>query len=157
MAATPLPYCLVRQAFVLLLLSALVAGCGGGGAGHRLTKEEYASKGDAICGKYNRKISTLANPKNLPELAKVADQTLAVLGDAISELKRLRPPAAEQAKADQWLSQVDNLEEDLTEIRDAAKDGDMRAVQAVVPKAEEHNRRSNALATELGMTVCNSD
>ena len=135
----------------------LVAACGRHDAGQRLTKEQYAAKADAICGKYNRKISTLANPQNLPELAKVADQTLVVLDDAISELKRLRAPAAEQAKADQWLSQVDNLKEDLTEIRDAAKAKDMRAVRAVVPKAEEHNRRSNALATELGMTVCNSD
>jgi hypothetical protein len=99
----------------------------------------------------------LSNPQNLSELEQVADQTLSVLASAIRDLKKLNPPASEQAKADQWLSQVENLEEDLTEIRDGAKDKNMRAVQAVLPKAEEHNRRSNALATELGMTVCNSD
>jgi chromosome segregation ATPase len=136
---------------------ALVAGCGGGGGGTRLTKEEYASKADAICGKYNRQVRDLSNPQNLSELEKVADQTLSILANAITDLKKLNPPASEQAKADQWLSQVENLKEDLTEIRDGAKDQDMQAVQAVLPKAEEHNRRSNALATELGMTVCNSD
>ena len=136
---------------------ALVAGCGGGGGGTRLTKEEYASKADAICGKYNRQVRDLSNPQNLSELEKVADQTLSILANAITDLKKLKPPASEQAKADQWLSQVENLKEDLTEIRDGAKDQDMQAVQAVLPKAEEHNRRSNALATELGMTVCNSD
>jgi chromosome segregation ATPase len=136
---------------------ALVAGCGGGGGGTRLTKEEYASKADAICGKYNRQVRDLSNPQNLSELEKVADQTLSILANAITDLKKLNPPASEQAKADQWLSQVENLKEDLTEIRDGAKDQDMKAVQAVLPKAEEHNRRSNALATELGMTVCNSD
>jgi chromosome segregation ATPase len=136
---------------------ALVAGCGGGGGGTRLTKEEYASKADAICGKYNRQVRDLSNPQNLSELEKVADQTLSILANAITDLKKLKPPASEQAKADQWLSQVENLKEDLTEIRDGAKDQDMKAVQAVLPKAEEHNRRSNALATELGMTVCNSD
>lgn len=136
---------------------ALVAGCGGGGGSTRLTKEEYASKADAICGKYNRQVRDLSNPQNLSELEKVADQTLSILANAITDLKKLNPPASEQAKADQWLSQVENLKEDLTDIRDGAKDQDMQAVQAVLPKAEEHNRRSNALATELGMTVCNSD
>jgi chromosome segregation ATPase len=147
----------VRQALFLLMAIALVAGCGGGGGGTRLTKEEYASKADAICGKYNRQVRDLSNPQNLSELEKVADQTLSILANAITDLKKLKPPASEQAKADQWLSQVENLKEDLTEIRDGAKDQDMQAVQAVLPKAEEHNRRSNALATELGMTVCNSD
>jgi chromosome segregation ATPase len=147
----------VRQALFLLMAIALVAGCGGGGGGTRLTKEEYASKADAICGKYNRQVTDLSNPQNLSELEKVADQTLSILANAITDLKKLNPPASEQAKADQWLSQVENLKEDLTEIRDGAKDQDMKAVQAVLPKAEEHNRRSNALATELGMTVCNSD
>jgi len=134
----------------------LVAGCGGSG-GKRLTKEEYASKADAICAKYNGEVKKLDNPQNLSELARVADETLPILDNAITDLKKLNPPAAEQAKADQWLSQVEKLADDLTEIRDRAKDKNMQAVQAVVPKAEEHNRRSNALATELGMSVCNSD
>lgn len=134
----------------------LVAGCGGSG-GKRLTKEEYASKADAICAKYNGEVKKLDNPQNLSELARVADETLPILDNAITDLKKLNPPAAEQAKADQWLSQVEKLKDDLTEIRDRAKDKNMEAVQAVVPKAEEHNRRSNALATELGMSVCNSD
>jgi chromosome segregation ATPase len=147
----------VRQALFLVVAIALVAGCGGGGDGTRLTKQEYASQADAICGKYNRQVKELSNPRNLSELEKVADQTLSILANAINDLKKLNPPASEQAKADQWLSQVENLEEDLTEIRDRAKDRNRQAVRAVVPKAQEHNRRSNALATELGMTVCNSD
>jgi len=146
----------VRRVSFLLLALVLVAGCGGGG-GKRLTKEEYASKADAICAKYNGEVKKLDNPQNLSELARVADETLPILDNAITDLKKLNPPAAEQAKADQWLSQVEKLADDLTEIRDRAKDKNMQAVQAVVPKAEEHNRRSNALATELGMSVCNSD
>lgn len=146
----------MRRASFLLLALVLVAGCGGSG-GKRLTKEEYASKADAICAKYNGEVKKLDNPQNLSELARVADETLPILDNAITDLKKLNPPAAEQAKADQWLSQVEKLKDDLTEIRDRAKDKNMEAVQAVVPKAEEHNRRSNALATELGMSVCNSD
>lgn len=151
MAVTVLP---VRRAFLILLGIVVLAGCGG--SGKRLTKQEYASKADAVCAKYNQQVKALSNPSNLSELAEVADKTIPILDNAIDDLHKLRPPASEQGTADRWLDQVENLKDDLTEIRDKAKDNDQQGVQAVVPKAQEHNSQSNALATELGMTVCNS-
>jgi hypothetical protein len=146
----------VRRAFPLLLAIVLAAGCGGGG-GKRLTREEYAAKADEVCKKYNEQTKALENPTNLRDLAKVADKTLPILDNALGDLRKLKPPENEQAKVDEWLTQVENLKGDLTEIRDKAKDNDMQGVQAVVPKADEHNNRSNELATELGMKVCNSN
>jgi hypothetical protein len=151
MAVTVLP---VRRAFLLLLAVGVLAGCGGGG-GERLTREEYASKADAICTKYNRQTDVLQNPTNLRELANVADATLAILDNAIEDLRELEPPENEQETVDRWLEEVGKLRADLAEIRDKAKANDMEGVQAVVPKAEEHNKRGNELATQLGMTVCN--
>jgi hypothetical protein len=145
----------VRRALFLLLALALVAGCGGGG--ERLTRAEYASKADAICGKYNRQTKALQNPTTLKELANVADATLPILDNAIEELRALKPPEDEQETADEWLAEVDKLRADLAEIRDKAKANDRQGVQAVVPKANEHNERSNELATRLGMTVCNEN
>ena len=113
----------------------MLPGCGGGG-GTPLTKEEYAAKADAICGKYNQQTEAFGNPTNLSGLAAVADQTLSVLDKAIGELKTLKPPASEKAIADQWLTQVDNLKKDLTEIRDKAKANDTPGVSAVLPKAQ---------------------
>jgi hypothetical protein len=146
-----------RAILVALALAFLLPGCGGGGSGEPLTKEEYASKADAICGKYNQQINSFENPKNLSDLAKVADRTLPVLDNAITDIAKLEPPASEKALADQWLSQVRNLKHDLQEIRDKAKAGSMEGVQEVVPKATEHNSKANALATQLGMSVCNKD
>ena len=148
----------MRQAFVIVLAIVFLAGCGGGGGGGEpLTKEEYASKADAICAKYNAQVKALDDPSNLSELADIADKTLPILDNAISDLKKLKPPADEQSLATQWLVQVEGLKNDLQEIRDKANAKDIQAVQQVVPKAEQHNARSNELATELGMTVCNSD
>jgi hypothetical protein len=147
----------VRFALSLLLSAALLAGCGGGGGGKRLSKEAYASNADAICAKYNQQVKKLDTPSNLDELAKVSNETIPILDNAIDDLRKLKPPASEQGIADRWISQVENLKNDLSEIRDKAKDNDMQGVQAVVPKAQEHNAQSNALATQLGMTVCNSD
>src|SRR4051794_27977889 len=67
-----------RRALIGFAVAVVLPGCGGGGSGTALTKEEYASKADAICSKYNQQTKTLATPKNLSDLAKVADQTLPV-------------------------------------------------------------------------------
>ena len=145
-----------RAALIALALVVLLPGCGGA-SGKPLTKENYASKADAICGKYNQQVKLLANPKNLSDLAKVADKTLPILDHAISDIRKLEPPASEKALSDQWLTQVRGLKDDLQEIRDKAKAGDMQGVRAVVPKATDHNSKSNALASQLGMSVCNKD
>lgn len=145
-----------RASLIALALVVLLPACGGGSS-KPLTKEEYASKADAICGKYNQQITSFANPKNLSELAKIADKTLPVLDSAINDISKLEPPASEKALSDQWLAQVRNLKDDLQEIRDQAKAGKMAGVQAVVPKATDHNAKSNALASQLGMSVCNKD
>ena len=141
---------------IALALVFLLPGCGGG-SGKPLSKAEYASKADAICGKYNEQITAFANPKNLSDLAKVADKTLSILDQAIGDLSKLESPASEKALSDQWLTQVRNLKDDLQEIRDQAKADNMKGVQAVVPKATDHNAKSNALASQLGMSVCNKD
>ena len=145
-----------RASFVALLALVVVPGCGGGG-GTPLTKEAYAAKADAICGKYRQQTKALGNPTNFSDLARVADMTLSVLEQAIGELKTLKPPASEQAIADQWLTQVDNLKKDLAEIRDKAKANDKPGVSAVLPKAQDHNSKTNELAGRLGMSVCNQD
>ena len=145
-----------RAALIALALVVLLPGCGGA-SGKPLTKENYASKADAICGKYNQQVKLLANPKNLSDLAKVADKTLPILDHAISDIRKLEPPASEKALSDQWLTQVRGLKDDLQETRDKAKAGDMQGVRAVVPKATDHNSKSNALAGQLGMSVCNKD
>jgi hypothetical protein len=149
----------VRRASLVLLALVFAAGCGGGGGGggERLSRADYASKADAICGKYTQQTKALANPSNLSDLADVADKTLPILDNALSDLKKLKPPADEQATADQWLAAVENLRGDLKEIRDKANAKDIKGVQAVVPKATQHNAKANSLATRLGMTVCNKD
>jgi hypothetical protein len=148
----------VRQASCLVLALTLLAGCGGNGSGSgkALSKEEYASKSDAVCAKYNDEAKALPQPKNLSEFADFADKTLPILDNALSDLKDLKPPADEQSIAAQWIAQVELLRDDVQETRDKAEARDAQAVQTLAAKAEEHNARSNELATRLGMAVCNT-
>ena len=148
----------MRRALPLLLAIALLAGCGGGaGNDEALTREEYAAKADAICGKYKKETESLARPEDLSDLAKVADQVSPILDKAPGELRELKPPADEQVTATAWLDQFDVIIDDVAKIRHEAKANDTAGVQAQAQPALQHNERANKLATQLGMTVCSKD
>jgi hypothetical protein len=140
-----------------MLTIALVAGCGGGTSGERLTRDQYAEKADAVCSKYKQKTDALERPADLAGLARIADQTVSILRDARGEFHKLRPPANEQATADAWLDQFDLLIQDVEQIRDKAKAKDIGAVQKIAQTSLQHNQRANELGVKLGMTVCSKD
>jgi hypothetical protein len=146
-----------RALLVMLVVPVLLAACGGDDRGPRLTKAEFASKADAICEKYNKQAESLDRPNSLTELADVADNTIPILRNAINEWRKLNPPQSEADTVDEWIGSVEQLVGDLEEIRDQADKGSMQGVQKVVPQADQHNRRTNELATQLGMTVCNQN
>jgi hypothetical protein len=143
----------VRRASLVLLVLAVAAGCGGGG-GKRLSRQEFASKADAICSGYNRELTALKQPSSVAELGTSLDHLLVSFERARKDLSRLKPPENEQATVDQWLAQLEILEGDLKAVRDKAKSNDVPGVQAAGRKGVEDNRRRNRLAAKLGMTVC---
>jgi hypothetical protein len=132
---------------------AFVAGCGSSGS-HRLTREEYARRADAICSRYQRLTTALAAPSTIRQLAVVAGRTLRLLDKARSDLVRLRPPENEQLLARRWLDSIDLLRSDVLRLRDRASANDLLGVRRVVRPASRHNRATDRLAARLGMTVC---
>jgi hypothetical protein len=138
----------VRRAFLLVLAAALVAGCGG---------KSYAAKADAICSKYSKQTNALGRPKNIAELAVVADRTLPILDRAAKELAALEPPADKRATVEQWLAQFSTLRADLRDIRDRARAGDKTGMTAVALHAQQDNAKANELGTRLGFKVCNKN
>lgn len=145
----------MKRAALIATVAIALAACGGNG-GRPLTKEQYATKADAICAKVNEQQKALGTPSGA-ELAGFADRTLSILDGAIADLDRLKPPPKEQATAAQWLEQVRKLRDDVRQIRDKAKAGDRQALQQIAATSQADNARANALATELGMSVCNKD
>jgi hypothetical protein len=146
----------VRRAAVIAVMVVALPACGGG-SGQPLTKKEYAEKADAICAKGIEQQKALGNPADLADLARVADKTLGILDDAIDDLGKLKPPPSEQAKAKQWLAQVRVLTDDLRQIRDKAKENDLKGVKQIGATSQAHNTTANMLAAELGMSVCNKN
>jgi hypothetical protein len=142
-----------RAVTALAVLVALAPGCGSND--HRLSKEEYAQRADAVCRRYNAATSELGSPQSMPALAKVAARSLPHLDRAIRDLRALRPPKDEATTARTWLRQLTLLRGDVVRIRDRARANDAKGVQAVVPAATRRNQRFSRLATQLGMSVCN--
>jgi hypothetical protein len=142
---------------VIALLVVALPACGGGSGGQPLTKQEYAAKADAICAKGIEQQKELGSPADVADLARVADKTLGILDDALDDFGKLKPPATEQEKAKQWLAQVKLLRDDLEQVRDKAKDNDLKALQQIAATSQTHNTTANKLAAELGMSVCNKN
>jgi hypothetical protein len=145
----------VRWASALLLALLLAAGCGGGGGSKRLTRDQYAAKADAICAKCKQQLKVPRGISSMSELAAAVDKTSPALAKALDEIRKLKPPADEQATVDEWLAQAENVEGDVKEIRDKAKSNDMQGALNALSKGNRHNAQSRELATQLGMKVCN--
>ena len=91
----------MRWASALLLALLLAAGCGtGGGGGKRLTRDQYAAKADAICAKYKQQLKVPEGVSSMSELVASVDKGLPVLAKALDEIRKLKPPADEQATVD---------------------------------------------------------
>ena len=140
----------------LLVLTGLAAACGGDDGGNRLSRAAYARRADAICRTFRERTAKLGKVRTMAQLARVSDQSLPLFDDALHDLRKLKPPAAEQETADRWLAQLERIRGDIKELRDAARANDLARVQGVVPHADADNKRSNKLAKQLGMRACGS-
>jgi hypothetical protein len=144
----------VRRTF-LLAASLLLVACGSGGD-HRLSKEEYAKRADAICTRFNRQQPSLPSAQNVTarQVARLADRTLPLLDRTIADLRRLAPPKEEQQLADRWLAALRRLRVDAVRIRDRARANDLGGVGALVGPSQRDERSAELLAAQLGTSVC---
>jgi len=147
----------VRRALVIASVLFALAGCGGGGGAEPLSKAEFARQADAICAKGKHRTDSLETPRNMDDLATVADRTVDVLDDTLTDFRKLRPRPEQQEQVAQWLSATTELKDDVAEIGERARDDDRAGVLAVSKRAQERNARVNQLGTALGMHVCNAD
>jgi len=139
----------------LVLVLAIAAGCGGTTTDSpRLSRAEYASKADTICRDYYRHTDAI-DAATFSEVAPALDKLLRILDKSLDEVRGLRPPESEQATVDEWLRLSDRVRDDLAEMRDKARANDERGAMAVDAKGRRDDNRSNKLATQLGMKVCN--
>lgn len=144
-----------RGLLALLLVLALASGCGSGEK--RLSREEFAQRADAVCRRTNRLTQPATTPTTMPGLARLAQRSVPPLDRARRELRTLRPPKDEEQTVRAWLRQLGLLRASAVRIRDRARANDAKGVQTAAVAAQRVNDRFHALASRLGMQVCNRD
>lgn len=157
----------MRRTLLVAALALVVASCGGGSGGKRLSKAELITRGDAICTKYRAKNQALnreapaRNPtdpqatdeqvrKSGPVLEKLADNIRAARG----ELAKLEPPRDVESDWDNTLDDLDQIASGLDDAAAAAKRVDRQRVVNDYGEIQRLNRRVVAFEKDYGFRVC---
>ena len=75
----------------------VLCSCGGGSSGNngkRLTKEQFATKANAICLSFNKANSATGTPANISEAIAQVEKLTPLYEKRVSDLTKLKPPAA---------------------------------------------------------------
>lgn len=148
-----------------LLLSASVlatvalAGCGGGGdkSGGTLTKAEFVAQANALCKDYDARIDALGEPAGIEDLVALAEQAKPIAEEAVAKLRALTPPEDLQAGYDEYLATGDVNVALLAELGEAAKSGDVAAIERIGTEGEANADKAHGIAAELGLADCAKD
>ena len=147
----------VGGTFVLLILTALLAGCGNG-----YTKRDFVARADAICASTVRQTRSIAPPSFTRSVghqtSAPADDLaglLPVLQSETTQLRALRRPtddAPARATLARYLEALEQADEDYRELAGAARRGNAQGVAS----AEAALRASPvaSLAARYGLRSC---
>jgi hypothetical protein len=143
---------------VLLAVAALfVAGCGGSS---RLSRSEFVQRANAVCTKYEAKVTRAMawiNPGDQTQLAGAIDKALPVIREGNDELRALEPPKDLQQRFDRWLRIADDEVAAATQLRDGLKKDDAKAVQRAFQKLQASDAAQDTVARKgVGLTRCAS-
>ena len=111
---------------LVCLATLLLSGCGAGSASddHRVTKQAYIARADAICASADRADKDI--PTDTP-LAEVLRETVDIFGSAVSDLKALDRPAGHDRELDAWFHALDQELAAFSRMQHAAESGDSAA------------------------------
>jgi serine/threonine protein kinase len=123
----------------------------------RLTQQQFVGKADSICE--TSKANYLASIHEFPGWKSEADVTFAEqLVDNSSntqrKLRKLRPPAHQQAAFNRYLTAQNAIVGNDTEALRAAEKEDFEAYEAAFVKREAGGDEREAIAKELGFQAC---
>jgi hypothetical protein len=148
----------VRRLAALAALALASSACAGDA---RPSRAEYVEKADATCRKYEQKLEPLgrelATAKGAGDVAGTIDRALPVVREGVAELRELEPPAGLEREANRWLRSNDRSVEKLEELREAAKENDLREFRRLAQAAKANEERAADRARALGLRDCAQD
>ena len=149
----------MRAAFAALgLIAVLAAACADDSQSpdgeERLSRAEYIRRADEICAEYDRRLDALAKPKDVRDVARLAEDAFPIAQEGIAKLRELRPPAELSRQVTAWLRLNDENARSMHRLEEAAASGDTVRVQQVASDAADTERRADELAKKIGLKDC---
>jgi len=142
---------------ILLISGAiLLGGCGGGGGGGgvRLTKDEYAAKANALCAGFKGASDAFWSATTSAEITAELDKLVPIEQKLVTDLKKLNPPADEEATAKKAIALGEEVTSSEEELSAALKKGDMTKAQKMIPPLSSKGNQADALFRQLGAKKC---
>ena len=144
----------------LALLAALVAGCGGGGAGVSTddsTPSDFAIQADGLCVEAQAQLTgatEIGFPADRGQALELAQKVVPIQADLLAELDSIDPPDDQRGEWQRFLRvrrETLSLNRELVIALENERDDAARRLGAQV---EELGDRSRALASALGLRAC---
>ncbi len=115
---------------VAVVLAFAAGGCGGGGGGDRLSKAEYQQEvkkvGDTLTSSVDGLTGAFsASPDSLDQVGTQIDELREAMNQAADDLDALEPLEDAQSAHDQLVEGIRGFADELGEVADAARDGDL--------------------------------
>jgi hypothetical protein len=163
----------MRVAATLVLLAALVAGCGDDDSSDEpqtaatvdqpattdsgpsaLTKADYIMQTDAICEAANRKVDEI-NATDDSTAARVK-ASLPILQEAQDEFERLEPPPELRIQVDQFLAAFEDQQRLIREVARLEAVGEAAEADQLFAEFERARDRKSEIALAAGFAECGS-
>ena len=123
---------LVAATVAIAGTAVLLAGCGGGGGGDRLSKSQYEQKlrdeGKALQSSFG---AISANPSSLKQLAASVSKAQTAAKNAASDLDNLKPPKDAAADNQKLVKALNVIATEMGKLKAAAAKGDQVAAAKV--------------------------
>ena len=139
---------------VLTVAAAAAAGCGGGSAAKetpRLNEGEFVQKADNVCIRSDRRVFKIGRLGPDPD---PWERTADAAATAIREMRRLRPPAAEQRRFNALMAAGERVRQAIADVHDALVEKKYDRARAAQVRALRADSNIKVIAHGLGLTFC---
>jgi hypothetical protein len=131
----------------------LLSGCATGSSSddHRVTKQAYIARADAICARVDRADRAIPTDTAQPEVIR---ETTEGLSRGVSDLKALDRPAGHDQELDAWFHDLDQEVAAIARMQPAADAGDQTELFHLFTSAEPLERKIQRAAQRFGFDDC---
>jgi len=144
----------------VIVLTAVLAGCGGGGSDGPTAQEKRAAldkwtrTADAACEKANTAIGKRGWPVNLVDLDRLTVRAISDVQAATKTIRAQRAPAGSEQKVRPFVQSLDELDAKLKELSTATEDFKIARLNRFLPELGGSLQKVETASKQLGLREC---